>query len=120
MDLTPALAKRLVHGLAENHRLRLVVLVRNGGRASMVALLDVTGDRDVRILSYFQGALSRKVRRLIRDPEKRLHLMGWDYETTKWDAGGVKIIDGDCYITKRSVAALSKAMNVPVTPKNKR
>ena len=61
MDLTPELASRVLHGLAENHRHRLELLARQGGRASMVDLLGVTNDSDLRILSYFQGALSRKI-----------------------------------------------------------
>ena len=52
MDLTPELASRVLHGLAENHRHRLELLARQGGRASMVDLLGVTNDSDLRILSY--------------------------------------------------------------------
>jgi len=114
MDLTPELAERLVNGLAKNHRHRLELLVRNGGRASMVALLDITGDNDLRILSYFQGALSRKIRRLAGDKEHRLHLIGWDYASTVWNAEHTKIVNGDCYISEQSVVALSKALGVKI------
>ena len=112
MDLTPKLANRLLHGLAENHRQRLALLVRKGGRASMVDLLAVTNDHDLRGLSYFQGALSRKLRRLVATgPEdKRLHLIGWDYESTEWNDDHTMIVNGDCYITDESVQTLRQAL----------
>jgi len=114
MDLTPELAERLVYGLAKNHRHRLELLVRKGGRASMVALLGITQDNDLRILSYFQGALSRKLRRLVGDREKRLHLIGWDYASTEWNAEHTKIVNGDCYISDQTVVALSKVLGVKI------
>jgi hypothetical protein len=109
MDLTPELAARLLSGLAENHRNRLELLVRKGGRASIKDLLAVTGDHDLRVISYFQGALSRKIRRIAGDQDKRLHLIGWDYTTTKWNADHTMIIDGDCYITHATLVALRDA-----------
>ncbi len=108
MDLTPELASRLLHGLAENHRNRLALMIRKGGRASMVDLLDVTGDSDLRVLSYFQGALSRKVRRLVGAEDKRLHLIGWDFDSTEWNDDHTAIVNGECYITDASVKALRK------------
>ena len=110
MDLTPELASRLLHGLAENHRNRLALMMRNGGRASMVDLLGVTNDSDLRILSYFQGALSRKVRRLVGADDRRLHLIGWDFESTEWNDDHTAIINGDCYITEATVSALRKTL----------
>ena len=108
MDLTPELASRLLHGLAENHRNRLALMTRNGGRASMVDLLGVTNDSDLRILSYFQGALSRKVRRLVGADDPRLHLIGWDFDSTEWNDDHTEIVNGDCYITDATVKALRK------------
>ena len=112
MDLTPELAIRLLHGLAENHRNRLELLVRNGGQASMVDLLAITNDSDVRILSYFQGALSRKIRRLVGAQDKRLHLIGWNFDSTEWNDDHTVITNGDCYITDASVSALRHAMGM--------
>ena len=112
MDLTPELASRVPHGLAENHRHRLELLARQGGRASMVDLLGVTNDSDLRILSYFQGALSRKVRRLLGSRDKRLHLIGWDYDSTEWNDNHTQIVNGDCYITDASVSALPQALGL--------
>ena len=112
MDLTPELASRLLHGLAENHRHRLELLARKGGRASMVELLGVTNDSDLRILSYFQGALSRKIRRLVGARGKRLHLIGWDYDSTEWNDDHTMIVNGDCYITDATVSALRQALGM--------
>lgn len=112
MDLSPNVATRLLHGLAENHRHRLELLARNGGRCSMIDLLAVTNDSDLRVLSYFQGALSRKIRRLVGAEDKRLHLIGWDYETTQWNEDHTAIVNGDFYITDETVKALRKAMGI--------
>ena len=100
IDLSPELATRLLHGLAENHRRRLEVFARQGERVSIRDLLAVTGDTDLRVLSYFQGALSRKLRRLLADEEKKVHLIGWDFTATEWDDKRAKIVDGVCYVTK--------------------
>ena len=78
----------------------------------MVELLGVTNDSDVRVLSYFQGALSRKIRRLVHADDKRLHLIGWDYDTTKWDDDHTSIINGDCYISETTASALRQAMGM--------
>lgn len=116
IDLTPDLATRLLHGLAENHRRRLEVFARQGERVSMHDLLAVTGDRDLRVLSYFQGALSRKLRRLLADREKKVHLIGWDYSKTKWDDEHARIVDGVCYVTEATRESLMQCFGCAPTP----
>jgi hypothetical protein len=111
-DLTPELARRLLSGLAENHRNRLRVMAKNGGRASVKQLLAVTGDSDLRVLSYFQGALSRKLRRLVGDRDKRIHLIGWDYTSTRWNADHTMIVNGTCYVTETSAGVLREAFGI--------
>ncbi len=106
VDLTPGLAVKLLHGLAENHRRRLELFARKGGRVSMKALLAVTRDTDLRVLSYFQGAVSRKLRRLVGDQTKQAQLLGWDYESTKWDKEHKHIINGIYYVTDKTAKAL--------------
>ena len=110
IDLSPALATRLLHGLAESHRQRLALFAHYGERVSMHALLAITGDTDLRALSYFQGALSRKLRRLLADEERKIHLIGWDYTTTKWDDAHARIVDGVCYVTKATRESLMKCL----------
>lgn len=112
IDLSPEMTKRLLHGLAENHRRRLEVFARQGARVSMSDLLAVTGDRDLRVLSYFQGALSRKLRRLFADREKKVHLIGWDYATTRWNEDHSKIVDGICYVAEATRESLRQCLGV--------
>ena len=60
----------------------------------------------MRVLSHFQAVLSRRLRRLVHDPEKRLHLIGWDFEATKWNADHSAIEDGVYYVTDRTAETL--------------
>ena len=106
VDLTPDLAAKLMHGLAENHRHRLELFARQGGRVSMKALLAVTRDKDLRVLSYFQGAVNRKLRRLLDDQSKQAQLFGWDYDSTKWDKEHKRIINGIYFVTDKTAEAL--------------
>jgi hypothetical protein len=106
IDLNHDLAVQLMHGLAENHRRRLEVFTRNGGRVTMKQLLKVTGDRDPRVLSYFQSVVTRKLRRILGDTEKRTYLIGWDYTSTKWNKEHTEILDGDYYVTRKTLGAL--------------
>ncbi len=112
IDLTPDLAVKLMHGLAENHRRRLELFARQGGRVSMKALLAVTRDKDLRVLSYFQGAVSRKLRRLLDDQSKQVQLFGWDYDSTKWDKEHKHIINGIYYVTDKTAKTLKGYFDV--------
>ena len=105
-DLTPDLAVRLLHGLSEPHRVRLELFARKGGRVTQRELLKATEDKDMRVLSHFQAVLSRRRRRLLDDPEKRIHLIGWDFEATKWDKTHTDIINGVYYVTEATTRAL--------------
>jgi len=113
LDLTPEMATRLLHGLAENHRHRLELFARKGARVKATELLAVTDDSDIRILSYFQGALSRKLRRLTGDREKKVHLIGWDYASTEWDPEHSRIVDGVCYVTEATARSLRECLSPP-------
>ncbi|MHA1158807.1 MAG: hypothetical protein ACTSP2_08710 [Alphaproteobacteria bacterium] len=106
MDLSPELAVRLLHGLSEPHRARLKLFARRGGRVTQRDLLKATDDKDMRVLSHFQAVLSRRLRRLLDDPEKRIHLIGWDFEATKWDKSHTDIINGVYYVTEPTVRTL--------------
>ncbi|MBE9553769.1 MAG: hypothetical protein IMF05_09940 [Proteobacteria bacterium] len=110
VDLNKILAQRLVNGLSENHRKRLEILARNDGRARMTELLAVTGDSHWRALSLFEGAMTRRLRRLIGDVEKKAHLIGWDYDSTIWDKEHKEIEDGVYYVTPRTAKALKSVL----------
>jgi hypothetical protein len=106
MDLSPDLAARLLHGLSEPHRVRLALFAKKGGRVTQRELLKATNDSDMRVLSHFQAVLSRRLRRLLDDPEKRIHLIGWDFNATKWDKSHSDIINGVYYVTDTTAHTL--------------
>lgn len=106
IDLTPDLTVKLMHGLADNHRRRLKLFAEKGGRVSMRELLAVTGDSDVRALSHFEGAVTRRLRRIVEDYEKVAYLIGWDYESTQWSEDGSQIVDGTYYVTEPTLRCL--------------
>jgi hypothetical protein len=111
VDLDRNLALRLVHGLSDNHRERLKIFAGNNkGRARMKDLLAVTGDTHWRALSLFEGAMTRRLRRLIGDTEKKAHLIGWDYESTVWDKDHKEIEDGVYYVTPKTAKALKTVL----------
>ena len=112
MDLSSELAVRLLHGLSEPHRARLKLFARKGGRVTQRELLKVTGDKDMRVLSHFQAVLSRRLRRVLDDPEKRIHLIGWDFEATKWNKDHTDIINGVYYITEPTTRALRDCFEI--------
>ena len=106
VDLTPELTRALVHGLSEDHRRRLRLFASRTGRVKMSELLAATGESDMKMLSYFEGVLTRKLRRLLGDGEKKATLLGWDYDATVWDHDNATILDGIYYVTEESAAAL--------------
>ena len=106
MDLSPDLAVRLLHGLSEPHRVRLRLFAQKRGRVTQRELLSATDDDDLRVLSHFQAVLSRRLRRLLDDPEKRIHLIGWDFDATKWDKTHSTIINGVYYVTEPTARTL--------------
>lgn len=110
VDLSPDLTLKLVHGLGEIHRKRLEVLAEKGGRASVKDLLAVSGDTDWHVLSYFQSVLTRRLRRLVEDPEKKAELIKWDFDSTQWNSDRTTIVDGIYYCSDRTAAALREVL----------
>jgi len=106
IDLNRDLTVQLMHGLADNHRRRLEAFARNSGRITVKQLLKVTGDQDPRVLSYFQSVVTRKLRRILGDTDKKTFLIGWDYASTKWNKAHTEILDGDYYVSNKTLNAL--------------
>lgn len=106
VDLTEDMAARLLHGLSEPHRRRLELFVRQGGKVRQKELLAVNGDTDFRALSHFQAVLTRRLRRFLEDPDRRAHLIGWDFESEEWDPAHTELLDGVYYVTDRTAKAL--------------
>ena len=112
VDLNEDMAARLLHGLSEPHKRRLELFAKKGGRVSQKDLLAVTGDTDMRTLSHFQAVLTRRLRRFLADPEKRAHLIGWDFESENWDADHTELLDGTYYVTDRTADALKSHFGI--------
>ncbi len=112
MDLSPELAARLLHGLSQPHRARLALFAKKGGRVTQRDLLKATNDSDMRVLSHFQAVLSRRLRRLLDDSDKRIHLIGWDFNATKWDKSHSDIINGVYYVTEATARVLQDYFGV--------
>ena len=110
MDLTPELTVKLLHGLSEDHRKRLELFADNNGRATVKELLAVTGDSDWHVLSHFQSVLTRRLRRLIDDPEKKAELIKWDFDSTRWSKDGTAIVDGVYYCSEATAATLQQVL----------
>ena len=106
IDLNRDLTMQLMHALADNHRRRLEAFTRTNGRVTIKQLLKVTGDQDSRVLSYFQSVVTRKLRRILGDSDKKTFLIGWDYASTKWNKEHTEIIDGEYYVTNKTLSAL--------------
>ena len=112
LDLTPEIAVRLLHGLAEPHKTRLRCFAEKGGRVTQKELLASTKDTDMRVLSHFQAVLSRRLRRFIDDPERKVHLIGWDFTATKWDKDQTRIVDGIYYVTDTTTGTLREYFGI--------
>ena len=110
IDLSPELAQRLVHGLSEDHRRRLALFTRKNGRVRMKEILALTGETDLRATTAFQRVVTRRLRRLIEDPERKAQLIAWDFDATRWDEDRITIVDGVYYVTEPTAAALRSCL----------
>ncbi len=106
LDLSPKQAQRLIHGLSKDHRRRLALFARKNGRVRMKEILALTGETDLRATTAFQRVVTRRLRRLIEDPERKAQLIAWDFDATKWDEDRITIVDGVYYVSEPTAAAL--------------
>jgi len=120
VDITLDTATRLLHGVAEPHRQRMELFARKGGRVSQKDLLAITGDKDLRQLSHLQAVLTRRLRRHLSDPEKRIHLIGWDFESAVWDKDHATLVDGIYYVTPATTRSLQAYFGIKPTRKRSR
>lgn len=105
-DLTPDLAKKLMRGVSADSKKRMRLFADNGGRVAMHDLLAVTGDKDWRALTPFEGGITRKLRRLVGDEDKIVSLIMWDYGAEKWDPDHKTLLDGVYYVSDKTAASL--------------
>ena len=110
VDLRPEQATRFLHGLSADHRRKLELFAKKGGRVRMRDIMKLSGDTDLRGVSEFQSLMTRRLRRFIDDPEKKAQLIGWDFDATKWDEKRTTIVDGVYYVTETTAASLRQCM----------
>lgn len=111
-DLNEEQAVRLLQALPEKHRARLALFANRNGRVRIADLMAVSGDSDLRETSAFVKEVTRRLRRLIDDPDKIAQLIQWDFDSTKWDAGRTTIIDGIYYVSTATAHSLRKALGL--------
>jgi hypothetical protein len=109
-NVSTPLARKLVHGLADDALARLALFARGEGRVSMTELLAVTGDKDWHVLSNFIGVLTRKLRRLVGDDNRIISLIMWDFDAAVWDRDQKNLIDGVYYVSETTARALREAL----------
>lgn len=111
-DVNQALLRKLLKGADAATRERLAVFARNNGRASMKQLLAVTKDKDWHALTPWEGAITRRLRRLVGDDNRIVSLMQWDYEAEVWDADHSNLLDGVYYVSPTTTKALRKELGL--------
>ena len=107
-DVTQPLLRKLLKGADGATRDRLAIFARNDGRASMQELLAVTKDKDWHSLTPWEGAITRRLRRLVGDDNRIASLMQWDYDAEVWDADHSKLLDGVYYVSPATTRSLRK------------
>jgi hypothetical protein len=111
-DVPATLLRKLLKGADTVTRERLAIFARNNGRASMKQLLAVTKDKDWHALTPWEGAITRRLRRLVGDDNRIVSLMQWDYEAEVWDAGHSHLLDGVYYVSSATTKALRKELGL--------
>ena len=111
-DLDLRLLKRLLRGIDAATEKRLRLFARSDGRVSAKKLLAVTGDKDWKVLSAFEGQLTRRLRHLVGDENRMVSFIMWDYDSEKWDAAHENLVDGVYYVSPATAAALKTHFGV--------
>ena len=107
-DVALPLLRKLMKGTDDVTRQRLALFARNGGRASMKELLAVTKDKDWHALTPWEGAITRKLRRLVGDDNRIASFMQWDYDSEVWDGDHSHLLDGVYYVSDLTTKSLRK------------
>jgi len=109
-DLTPELGRKLLRGLTEDQVTRLRLFARDNGRVTLKQMLAATKGADLHVLSAFEGAVTRKLRRLVGDENRIISLIMWDYDAEKWDKDHTELLDGIFYVSAATSQALKKLL----------
>jgi hypothetical protein len=111
-DVTLPLLRKLLKGADAATRDRLAIFARNNGRASMKQLLAVTKDKDWHALTPWEGAITRRLRRLVGDDNRIVSLMQWDYDAEVWDSDHSHLLDGVYYLSETTTKSLRKLLGI--------
>ena len=109
-ELSAELAQRLVAKLDDKQTALLRLFARKDGRVGMKDIQKLTGSDDLREMSELQQDITRRLRHLIEDPEKKATLIHWDFDATKWDEGQTQIVDGVYFVSPGTAKALATAL----------
>jgi len=110
-DLPEDIAQRLAAKLDERQLslLRLFAQAKDG-RVGMKQLQKLTESDDLRAVTEVLREITRRLRRLINDPEKKASLVQWDFDATKWDRSATTITDGVYFVSERTRNVLQKIL----------
>ncbi len=111
-DVSLPLLRKLLKGADAATRDRLAIFARNNGRASMKQLLAVTKDKDWHALTPWEGAITRRLRRLVGDDNRIVSLMQWDYDAEVWDSDHSHLLDGVYYLSETTTKSLRKHLGI--------
>jgi hypothetical protein len=111
-DVALPLLRKLLKGADAATRDRLAIFARNNGRASMKQLLAVTKDKDWHALTPWEGAITRRLRRLVGDDNRIVSLMQWDYDAEVWDSDHSHLLDGVYYLSETTTKSLRKHLGI--------
>jgi hypothetical protein len=109
-DMTPELGRKLLRGLADDHLKRLRLFARGNGRVTLKEMLAATQGADLHVISAFEGAVTRKLRRLVGDDNRIVSLIMWDHDAEKWDKDHKELVDGVFYVSAATAQALKACL----------
>jgi hypothetical protein len=109
-DLGEEQARQLVQGLSASQKKRLALFASRTGRVRMKDIMAVGGDADLRTANNFTKQMTRRLRHLINDPERKAQLIQWDFDSTKWDASKTTIVDGVYYVSPATAQSLRRVL----------
>jgi hypothetical protein len=101
---------KLLHGLSGKQKEILSAFANGKGRVSMKQLAKITGDKHLSTISQFQNQVTRKLRRIIDDPDKKAQVFAWDFDKTKWDDRKTTIVDGEYFVSPATAQALRQVL----------
>ena len=104
--MRPVVEPRDFKRLSTSTQSELLRMLAGGGKAPAVADALSPEAADVRMLSHFEGTITRRLRRISGDTEKVAYLIGWDYASTIWNADTSQIFDGVYYVSGPTAACL--------------